>query len=136
MDASGAFTVETFTPIDLPREETPTTATPVGLARMEKHFTGEVSGHSTTLFTFAVDHSTDVGGYVAMESFAGKLHERTGTFNFTHSATTTGEDRDHESFVIIPSSGTGDLAGITGTGGLRNEADGTHRVWLTYELPE
>jgi hypothetical protein len=86
----------------------------VGLARMEKHFTGEVSGHSTTLFTYAVDHSTDVGGYVAMESFAGNLHERTGTFNFTHSATTSGEDRDNESFVIIPSSGTGDLAGITG----------------------
>ena len=136
MDASGAFTVEMFMPVDLSDGDEPTTATPVGMARMEKRFAGEISGRSTTLFTYAVDHSTDVGGYVAMESFAGNLHERTGTFNFTHSATTSGKDRDNESFVIIPSSGTGDLAGITGTGGLRNEADGTHRVWLTYELPE
>ncbi len=35
---------------------------------------------------------------------------------------------------MVPASGTGALAGITGTGGLRIDDDGTHRVWLDYDL--
>ena len=136
MEASGAFTVETFTPVDLPPEDEPATATPVGLARMDKRFTGDISGRATTLFTYALDHSSNVGGYVAMESFEGELHGRAGTFNFTHSATTSGDDRSDEAFVIIPSSGTGELAGMTGTGGLSSAADGTHLIRLSYRLPE
>ena len=136
MEASGAFTVEMFMPVDLSDGDEPTTATPVGMARMEKRFAGEISGRSTTLFTYALDHSTNVGGYVAMESFDGELHGRAGTFNFTHSAMTSGDDRSDESFVIVPSSGTGDLAGITGPGGLTNAADGAHSIWLNYHLPE
>ncbi|HEX4089442.1 MAG TPA: DUF3224 domain-containing protein [Trebonia sp.] len=31
-------------------------------------------------------------------------------------------------------SGTGQLAGIAGTGGLVIDADGTHRIWLEYEI--
>jgi hypothetical protein len=34
----------------------------------------------------------------------------------------------------ITSSGIGELAGITGAGGLAVEADGTHRIWLDYTL--
>jgi hypothetical protein len=43
------------------------------------------------------------------------------------SATTRGTDRAADFFVIVPSSGTGKLAGITGTGGIAIDADGTHR---------
>jgi hypothetical protein len=39
-----------------------------------------------------------------------------------------------EFFTIVPSSGTGDLTGISGGGGLAVDADGTHRVWFDYEL--
>ena len=31
-------------------------------------------------------------------------------------------------------SGTGALAGISGTGDLAIDADGTHRIWRDYEL--
>jgi hypothetical protein len=31
-------------------------------------------------------------------------------------------------------SGTGGLASISGTGDLVIDADGTHRIWLDYEL--
>jgi hypothetical protein len=51
-----------------------------------------------------------------------------------HSASTTGSDRAGEYFAIVPSSGTGQLAGISGTGGLTIDADGTHRIWLDYEV--
>lgn len=60
------------------------------------------------------------------------LDGRAGSFNFAHSATTSGSDRAAEFFVIVPTSGTGDLGGITGGGGLQIDADGTHRVWFDY----
>lgn len=86
------------------------------------------------MFTAAYDQESGVGTYVAMESFEGSLHGRSGAFNFVHSATTSGSDRSAEFFHIVPASGTGDLAGISGTGGLAVDADGTHRIWLEYEL--
>ena len=64
-------------------------------------------------------------------AFGGRvLHGRAGTFNFVHSATTTGSDRSAEFFTVVPSSGTGELTGISGTGGLSIDADGTHRIWF------
>ncbi|CAM5414067.1 MULTISPECIES: DUF3224 domain-containing protein [Streptomyces] len=135
MRATGTFTVSGFAPADLAPARAVATGTPAGVATMQKRFEGEITGHSATLFTYALDHATNVGGYVAMESFEGALHGRTGTFNFTHSATTSGDDRKDESFVIIPSSGTGQLTGITGTGGLTDESDGSHSIWFDYDLP-
>jgi hypothetical protein len=93
-----------------------------------------VVGHSSTLFTSAFDQATGVGTYVAMESFEGSLDGRQGAFNFAHSATTHGTDRSAEYFVIVPTSGTGELAGISGGGGLSIDEDGTHRIWFEYEL--
>ncbi|MGP8296477.1 DUF3224 domain-containing protein [Streptomyces inhibens] len=134
MRASGTFTVKAFVPIEgVPAPAVPT-GLPVGGATLEKDFEGEVASRSATLFTAAFDQATGVGTYVAMESFVGSLHGHEGTFNFAHSATTSGSDRTGEFFTIVPSSGTGELDGIAGTGGLTVEPDGTHRVWFEYEL--
>jgi hypothetical protein len=132
MRASGEFHVESFAPavLDPPAVEIPT-ALAVGIAVMEKRYEGEISGRSATLFTSAF---AGAGTYVAMESFAGSLNGVAGSFNFAHSATTSGSDRTHEFFLIVPGSGTGELAGIRGDGGMTVDADGTHRVWLNYEL--
>jgi hypothetical protein len=134
MRASGTFTVRSFTPTGLKPEPAVSTALPVGVARMEKSFEGEITGRAATLFTAAFDQAAGVGTYVAMESFEGSVHGRAGAFNFVHSATTTGSDRTAEFFTIVPSSGTGDLTGIHGAGGMTVDADGTHRVWFDYEL--
>ncbi|BBC98268.1 hypothetical protein SRO_7092 [Streptomyces rochei] len=69
---------------------------------------GEVVGRSATLFTAAFDQTTDVGTYVAMESFEGSLRGRPGSFDFAHSAMTSGSDRTAEFFTIVPTSGTGE----------------------------
>lgn len=135
MQASGTFTVEAFSPVDPPLDAGPGTAASVAVVRMEKQFTGDVTGRSVTVFTYALDAVADVGGYVAMESFEGVVGGRSGTFNFSHSATTVGDVRSDESFVIIPSSGTGALAGISGGGGIAVDVDGTHRMWFEYQLP-
>ncbi|MGW4270996.1 DUF3224 domain-containing protein [Streptomyces seoulensis] len=134
MRASGTFDVTEFTPAPVPAPPVET-AVPVGVATMSKEYAGEVVGRSATLFTAAFDQSTATGTYVAMESFEGSLHGRTGCFNFAHSATTSGESRESEFFVLVPGSGTGELSGITGTGGIAIDPDGTHRVWFDYALP-
>jgi uncharacterized protein DUF3224 len=134
MKASGTFKVAAFVPTTVTPDPALTTALPVGVATMEKSYEGEIDGRSATLFTSAFDQKSGVGTYVAMESFEGSLNGRTGAFNFAHSATTTGDNREAEFFVIVPTSGTGDLAGITGTGGLSVDADGTHHMWFDYTL--
>ena len=133
MRATGTFEVADFTPAPVPASEI-RTALPVGFATMRKTFAGEIDGRSETLFTAAFDPVGNTGTYVAMESFEGRVSGRSGAFNFVHSATTTGQDRQAEFLTIVPGSGTGDLAGIRGTGGLAIDEDGTHRIWFEYEL--
>ncbi|WP_406830842.1 DUF3224 domain-containing protein [Pedococcus sp. KACC 23699] len=135
MRTEGTFTVESFTPAELsPAPEVVVTSAPVGVAVMLKQYTGGVSGRSTTIFTAAYDQARGAGTYVAMESFDGALDGAAGTFNFVHSATTEGGGRTHEHFAVVPGSGTAELAGIRGGGGLAVEDDGTHRVWFDYQL--
>ncbi|MFJ4787804.1 DUF3224 domain-containing protein [Streptomyces sp. NPDC088794] len=134
MRATGTFTVKAFTPTELKPEPDISTGLPVGVATLEKDYEGDVTGRSATLFTAAFDQGTGVGTYVAMDSFEGTLDGRDGAFNFVHSATTSGTDRTAEFFMIVPSSGTGELTGITGAGGMAVDADGTHRIWFDYEV--
>lgn len=135
MRSEGTFTVSGFTPVPVaPDAEPVTTALEVGGATMVKHYTGAVTGRSTTLFSSAFDPERGVGTYVAVESFEGSLDGRTGTFNFVHGGSTRGDDRFDEHFALVPDSGTGELAGITGTGGLAIDADGTHRMWFDHAI--
>ncbi|WP_067544281.1 DUF3224 domain-containing protein [Nocardia crassostreae] len=134
MRASGTFTVKSFTPAEVAPDPAITTGMPVGVALMEKHFEGEISGRAATVFTSAYDEASGAGTYLAMESFEGSVGGRTGACNFAHSASTTGSDRSAEFFVIVAGSGTDELTGITGTGGIAVDADGTHRIWFDYEL--
>ncbi|QDQ09628.1 DUF3224 domain-containing protein [Streptomyces spectabilis] len=133
MRASGTFEVADFTPVSAPSPGIET-AVPVAVATMAEQYEGEAVGHSTTLFTAAADQATGTGTYVALKSFEGTLHTRSGTFNFAHSGTTVDSRKQDGYFVIVPGSGTGDLAGISGTGGIAVDDDGTHRLWFDYEL--
>ena len=135
MKAEGVFSVQSFTPAEVAPAIEVTTAVDVGVATMEKDYEGAILGRSSTLFTAAYDQAAGIGTYVAMESFEGSLDGVEGTFNFAHSATTGGTDRTDELFLIVPSSGTGGLAGITGGGGMAVDDDGTHRIWFEYDLP-
>ena len=135
MITEGTFTVTGFDEVLLPEEAQPvSTALAVGVATMGKEYAGGVAGRSTTLFTSAFDPERGVGTYVAMESFEGSLDGRTGSFNYAHAASTHGTDRYDEYLVIVPSSGTGELAGIAGRGAIAVDADGTHRVRFEYTL--
>ena len=134
MITEGTFTVSGFAEVPVAAEEQVTTALSVGIATMRKQFVGGVDGRSTTLFTYAQHPETGAGTYVAMESFEGSLDGRSGGFNFVHSASTHGTDRYDEHVRIVTSSGSGELAGIVGTGSIVIDDDGTHRVRFDYTL--
>ncbi|MEV8514167.1 DUF3224 domain-containing protein [Dactylosporangium sp. NPDC051484] len=134
MRASGTFSVKSFVPTAVVPEPAIATALPVGISLMEKTFDGDITGRSATLFTAAFDQASGAGTYIAMESFEGTVAGRAGTFNFVHSASTSGSDRTGEYFAIVPGSGTGELTGIRGGGGLMIDADGIHRIWFDYDL--
>lgn len=106
---------------------------PAGHARMVKEFTGNVQGRSITQFSYVFDDSRG-GTYVATESFEGSVAGRAGAFAFVHSATDRGDGgRTHEFFLVVPGSGTGGLTGLTGTGAIEIDADGTHRLVLELD---
>lgn len=134
MRAAGTFTVVAFAPTAVAPDPAVPTGLPVGVSTMEKTYAGEIEGRSATLFTAAFDQASGVGTYLAMESFEGSLNGRAGAFNFAHSATTTGANREAELFTIVPTSGTGDLKTIRGAGAMTMDDDGTHRIWFDYAL--
>lgn len=128
MQAQGTFTVSDWTNSDgVPPI---TTAASVGHATMIKTCTGGIEGRASTQFIGALNTDTGAGSYVAMESFEGTVGGRTGTINFLHVASTHGADRYDEKLAIVPDSGTGELAGLTGTGSIVIDPDGTHHLIL------
>ena len=136
MPADSTFTVASFEPVDYTSPIA--TAVPVGHAHMVKEFTGALTGRSSTQFSFAFDETTGAGTYVALEAFEGSLDGRAGGFAFAHTATTEGpgSPRVAELLVVVPGSGSGDLAGITGTGRISIDDAGTHAIELDYELTD
>lgn len=134
MKVHGTFKVSDFKPTSLAAVPAISTALPVGVSTMTKTYSGEISGQSATLFTSAFDPALGIGSYVAMESFEGSIAGRSGSFNFLHSASTSGQNRAGEFFTIVAGSGTGDFKGMTGGGGIAIDPDGTHRIWFDCEF--
>jgi len=133
MRVSGTFKVNNFKPTELKPVPEVTTALPVGVTTFDKSYHGEIEGRLATLFVAAFDPAKGQGTYVAMESFEGTLAGKKGAFNFVHSAATSGKNHVNEFFAIVAGSGLGELANVSGTGGLAVDADGTHRIWFDTE---
>jgi hypothetical protein len=132
MDTTSTFIVTEFTPSD--QELDVETALPTGLATITKRFSGAIEGHSQALFCSAFD-PTHGGTYVTLESFGGQIDGRHGTFSFAHAASTRADgEREDGWFTIVAGSGTGELAGIHGTGDIVIDANGTHHLTLSYEI--
>jgi hypothetical protein len=97
--------------------------------RVTKAFSGAVEGTSTAVLLTATT-SAGPAAYTAQEWFSGSVDGRKGTFASQHGAVS-----DTVEWTIVAGSGTGELEGISGTGGLVIDDDGTHRFTLDYELP-
>lgn len=112
------------------------TAAGSGLARLtgDKQFHGDLEGTSKGQMLSGGDYSTGSAGYVAMERVTGTLSGRTGTFILQHSATLN-KNVPSLSITVVPGSGTGQLAGISGSMNIRIEG-GKHFYDFDYSLPD
>lgn len=119
--------IATFT-VDLtPAENLPGAADRFDLA---KTWTGALDGTSHGVMLTSGDPAGGSASYVATEIFEGTLDGRTGTLALQQLAIMAAGDPELL-YVIAPGSGTGELAGLTGTltiGTIHD--DGRHEVTL------
>ena len=126
--ATGPFEVKL-----LPQMSTNAADPPVGRMTIDKQFHGELEAISKgEMLSFATSVKGSAG-YVAIEQVTGKLAGHAGTFALQHSGTM---DRGVPklSISVIPDSGTGELAGLSGTMNVRIEPDGKHFYDFDYAL--
>jgi Protein of unknown function (DUF3224) len=101
----------------------------LGRAHLSKTFTGDLQGTSTAELLSATT-TAGPAAYVALERITCTLHGHSGTFVLHHSA-----GADGNSWTVVVGSGTGELAGLSGTGEIDRRADGSHTFVLAYKLP-
>jgi hypothetical protein len=124
--ARGSFDV-TITP-----QETSDEA-PVARMLLYKEFHGDLEAIAHGEMMAAHEPLTGAGVYVAIDRVTGTLHGKGGSFLIAHRGIRHSEGQQLE-IVIVPGSGTGQLAGITGTVGIEI-VNKEHFYSVAYELP-
>ena len=106
-----------------------------GFTRFElrKRFHGDLEGSGSGIMLSAGDPATGSAGYIAAEVVSGSLAGRAGTFAMVQLGLMDA-GAQHLQYRIVPGSGEGDLAGISGELHLSIDDDGTHRYELHYEV--
>jgi hypothetical protein len=103
-----------------------------GRATLRKTFTGALTGASVVTMTSAAVGGAPVG-YSALELVTGTLAGRTGSFVLQHSGVVD-DGAPSPSGVVLPGTGTGELAGLRGTLMIEHDESGPV-LHLDYELP-
>jgi hypothetical protein len=71
--------------------------------------------------------------YVALERVTGKLQGHNGSFVLQHSATMD-RGATNSSITVVPDSGTGQLAGLTGEMCIHVDAEGRHSYEFDFRI--
>ena len=105
----------------------------IGRMLLDKKFHGDLKAMSQGQMLAAQTTVKGSAGYVAIELVRGTLAGKTGSFLMQHSGIM---DRGKPSLtvLILPDSGTEELAGISGKMSISNEG-GKHSYVLDYQLP-
>lgn len=127
--ASGTFEVQLK---PMPTYETAEGAM-LGRMSIDKQFRGDLEATSRGEMLSAGTAVKGSAAYSAVERVSGTLAGRRGTFVLQHTGVM---NRGAPSLVItvVPDSGTGELAGLTGTMGIQIEG-GRHSYTFDYDLP-
>jgi hypothetical protein len=106
------------------------------LARMsiDKQFRGDLVGSSQGEMLSAGTATKGSAGYVAIERVTGKLNDRSGSFVLQHNATMT-RGAPYLNIVVVPDSGTEELAGLRGTMHIVIDK-GNHSYEFEYGFPD
>ena len=128
--AEGTFEVKN-TPL---AADESTAGTGIGRFALDKQYRGELEATAKGVMLGFGNPADGKAAYVAIEQIEGTLFGRTGSFAVQHSGT-----MDHGTLaltlLVVPGSGTAELAGIAGSLTFKNES-GKHSYVLDYTLPE
>ncbi|WP_030242566.1 DUF3224 domain-containing protein [Streptomyces sp. NRRL S-350] len=124
--ASGSFELTAFEPVETEERE----GASFGRVRIAKTFTGGLSGTSEVRMLSVAGPSGAPASYVAVEHVTGELDGRKGSFVLQHAAW----DATGTTIRVVPGTGAGELAGITGEFRLAVDDSGAHSYVLEYEL--
>ena len=129
--SSGRFDVKV-----LPQKADNPHAEAAGLGRMalDKQYHGALEATSQGEMLSVLDRVVGSGGYVAMERVTGTLAGRSGSFVLQHNAFMNRGAAEMK-IVVVPDSGTGELAGLRGTMEIRIE-EKQHFYDFDYEVGE
>lgn len=108
--AAGTFEVKV---LPLPADDTVDTGG-FGRLSIDKQFTGALTGTSKGQMVAGMTAVEGSGAYVALERVTGTLNGRNGSFILQHSGTMSGGKQELR-ITVVPDSGTGELAGLSGT---------------------
>jgi hypothetical protein len=127
--ASGTFEVKV-----VPQTDDKNGDAALGRMTIDKQFHGDLEGTSKGQMLTGMTDVKGSAGYVALEKVSGTLKGRTGTFILQHTGTMN-RGVPQLTITVVPDSGTGQLAGITGDFKVII-ADGKHSYEFEYTLPE
>ena len=127
--ASGTFEVKL-----VPQTDDKSGDAKLGRMTIDKQFHGDLEGTSKGQMLTGMTDVKGSAGYVAIEKVSGTLKGRAGTFMLQHTGTMN-RGVPQLTITVVPDSGTGQLAGITGNFKVII-ADGKHSYEFEYTLPE
>src|SRR5207248_3233217 len=111
---NAVITVHKYEPV--PYEE-PTEGPALTRIHVEESFSGDIEGDGVVEFLQAAG-ADGTASFVGIERITGRVAGKEGTFLLQDSGTVENNIVSGEWFVV-PGSGTGELAGLRGTGGFR-----------------
>ena len=101
---------------------------------IDKKFHGDLEAVSHGEMLAASTSVEGSAGYVAIERISGNLHGRSGTFVLQHNGIMT-RGAPYLTIVVVPDSGTGQLAGLAGQMTIKIE-DGKHSYDFEYSFSD
>ncbi len=105
----------------------------LGRMSIDKQFHGDLEATSQGEMLSAATDTKGSAGYVAIERVEGRLQGRHGSFVLQHNATMD-RGAPELNIIVVPDSGTGELAGLTGSMRIII-VDGKHSFEFDYHLP-
>lgn len=127
--ASGKFKVSIKPEAESPKQDGST----LGRLALDKQFSGELEAVGKGEMLTATTDTKGSAAYVAMERISGTLKGRKGSFVVHHNGVMSG-GAQQLAIAIVPDSGSGELAGISGTMSIK-VTGGEHFYELSYRLP-
>jgi len=118
-----------------PQSNDASDGTTLGRLTIEKQFHGDLEGTSRGEMLSAGTATKGSAGYVAIERVSGALAGKRGTFVLQHSGTMN-RGAQQLTISVVPDSGSGELAGLSGTMTIIIGPGGMHDYEFEYTLSD